>query len=93
VLLCPAMIAPEQRKSDSQNYTESMGEISAPRQRFTIPYNLNGAPSITLPAGVNFDGDPISVQCVGKPTREDHVFKVAAALEQTGVIYTTPPVL
>ncbi|HCU89079.1 MAG TPA: Asp-tRNA(Asn)/Glu-tRNA(Gln) amidotransferase GatCAB subunit A, partial [Gammaproteobacteria bacterium] len=93
VLLCPAMIAPEQRKSDAQNYTEPMGEISAPRQRFTIPYNFNGAPSITLPAGKNHNGDPISIQCIGKPTREDHVFKVAAALEKTKIIYTTPPTL
>ena len=83
VLLCPAMTMPEQRKSDVQYFAEPIGDINAPRQRFTIPYNFNGAPSITLPAGRNSNGDPISVQCVGKPAREDFVFRVAGVLERS----------
>ncbi len=93
VLLCPAMTTPEQRKSDPQYFGEPMGEINAPRQRFTIPYNFNGAPSITLPAGQNSNGEPISVQCVGKPMREDSVFKTAAALEQSNEYRTRHPPL
>lgn len=84
VLLCPAMTTPEPRKSDAQNFAEPIGNINAPRQRFTIPYNFNGAPSITLPAGQNSNGEPISVQCIGKPTREDLVIRVARALERSG---------
>jgi amidase len=81
VLLCPAMARPEQRKTDAQNFTEPMGEFNTKRQRFTIPYNFNGAPTITVPLGLNSRGAPISVQCVGKPGQEEFVFRVARAIE------------
>ncbi len=92
VLLCPAMVAPEPRKSDAQNFLEPMGQFSAKRQRFTIPYNLNGAPTITIPVGFNTNGDPISVQCVGKPGCEESTFKVARAVERglQGVVRHPP---
>lgn len=92
VLLCPAMVAPERRKSYAQNFVEPMGQFSAKRQRFTIPYNLNGAPTITIPAGLNADGDPVSVQCVGKPGCEGSIFKVARAVERSlqGVVRHPP---
>jgi amidase len=82
VLLCPAMASPEPRKSDAQFFSQTMGEFSTPRQRFTIPYNFNGAPCVTIPAGLNSRDEPISVQCVGRPGRDDLVFNAAAALEQ-----------
>ena len=93
VLLCPAMTTPEPRKTQSQNYEEVIGEMNASRQRFTIPYNFNGAPSMTLPAGLNSNGAPISLQCVGKPTREDLVFSVAGALERSDEYGFRPPAL
>lgn len=83
VLICPAMATPEQRKSDAEFFDEPMGEFNAARQRFTIPYNFNGAPSITLPVGFNTSGAPLSVQCIGKHGREDQVFAAAAAVEES----------
>jgi amidase len=83
VLLCPAMAQPEQRKTDAQNFLEPMGDFNTQRQRFTIPYNFNGAPTITVPVGLNSRGEPISVQCVGRPGQENFVFRAAYAIEQS----------
>ncbi len=82
VLVCPAMAAPELRKSDEQYYAEPMGEFNPKRQRFTIPYDFNGAPSITVPVGANSRGEPVGIQCIAKQGREDIAFRAARIVER-----------
>ena len=49
---------------------------------FTIPVNLAGLPSISMPAGLNRDNLPIGVQFIGKPFDEHSLLNVAAFYER-----------
>ncbi len=48
----------------------------------TIPFNVNGLPSLSINSGFSQDGLPIGVQIAGGAFREDTVLKVAHAYEQ-----------
>jgi aspartyl-tRNA(Asn)/glutamyl-tRNA(Gln) amidotransferase subunit A len=49
----------------------------------TIPVNLAGLPGISVPCGFDDKGLPIGLQLIGKPLREDQLFQVAYAYEQS----------
>ena len=48
---------------------------------FTAVFNLTGQPAITVPAGFDGDGLPLSVQLVGRPGAEAVLLGLAAQLE------------
>jgi aspartyl-tRNA(Asn)/glutamyl-tRNA(Gln) amidotransferase subunit A len=49
----------------------------------TIPVNLAGLPGISIPCGFDKDGMPIGLQLIGNVLREDQIFQVAYAYEQS----------
>ncbi len=49
----------------------------------TIPVNLAGLPGISVPCGFDHNGLPIGLQLIGKVLREDQLFQVAYAYEQS----------
>jgi aspartyl-tRNA(Asn)/glutamyl-tRNA(Gln) amidotransferase subunit A len=49
----------------------------------TIPVNLAGLPGLSLPCGFDSKGLPIGLQLIGKVLREDQLFQVAYAYEQS----------
>jgi aspartyl-tRNA(Asn)/glutamyl-tRNA(Gln) amidotransferase subunit A len=49
----------------------------------TIPVNLAGLPGISVPCGFDENGLPIGMQLIGKVLREDQLFQVAYAYEQS----------
>ena len=49
----------------------------------TIPVNLAGLPGLSLPCGFDANGMPIGLQIIGNVLREDQVFRVAHAYEQS----------
>lgn len=49
----------------------------------TIPVNLAGLPGISVPCGFDADGLPIGLQLIGNVLREDQIFQVAYAYEQS----------
>jgi amidase len=53
----------------------------APHQRFTVPFDYNGYPTICLPCGFNEEGLPGSLQIVGKPGSEETICRIAHAYE------------
>ncbi|GAX34111.1 Asp-tRNA(Asn)/Glu-tRNA(Gln) amidotransferase subunit GatA [Nodularia sp. NIES-3585] len=49
----------------------------------TIPVNLAGLPALSLPCGFDQQGLPIGLQLIGQVLREDQIFQVAYAYEQS----------
>ncbi|MEA5583125.1 Asp-tRNA(Asn)/Glu-tRNA(Gln) amidotransferase subunit GatA [Nodularia harveyana UHCC-0300] len=49
----------------------------------TIPVNLAGLPALSLPCGFDEQGLPIGMQLIGQVLREDQLFQVAYAYEQS----------
>jgi amidase len=56
---------------------ETMAEYLA----FTAPFNFSGHPTISLPCGMSADGLPLSLQLVGRATREVDIIATASAFE------------
>ena len=50
--------------------------------QYTRPYNISGAPAISLPCGFSESGMPIGLQLAGKPFAETTVLQAAYAYEQ-----------
>ncbi len=50
--------------------------------RFTVPFNFNGAPTLSLPCGRNQDGLPLGIQFVGKHLSEPLLIRAGYAFEQ-----------
>lgn len=58
----------------------------------TIPVNLAGLPAISIPCGFDGQGLPIGMQLISKVLREDLLFQVAHAYEQSTEWHLqTPP--
>jgi amidase len=63
-------------------------------QRFTVPFDFNGAPTISVPCGLSSDGLPLSLQLVGKHLSEPMLCRIGHAYEQaTGWHNLHPPEL
>ena len=50
--------------------------------RLTCPFNLCGAPAITVPCGFDTERHPVGLQIVGRPFDEDMVLRVAYAYQE-----------
>lgn len=83
VLVCPSMSAPPHEVTPEVLYGP-LPEDRAPKfQRFTAPFDFNGAPTLSVPCGLNQEGLPLSVQFVGKHLSEPLLCQVGYAYEQT----------
>ncbi|MGK7873492.1 MAG: Asp-tRNA(Asn)/Glu-tRNA(Gln) amidotransferase subunit GatA [Xenococcaceae cyanobacterium] len=59
----------------------------------TIPVNLAGLPGLSIPCGFDGQGLPIGMQLIGNVLREDLLFQVAYAYEQSTNWHTKKPPL
>lgn len=50
--------------------------------RFTAPFDFSGSPTITLPAGIDKTGMPLSLQLVGRHLSEDLLCRAGHAFQQ-----------
>ena len=60
---------------------------------YTVPQNVAGLPSVTVPVALDGDGLPIGVQLTGRPWSEPFLISVAVELERCGATrsHTAPP--
>jgi len=80
VLLCPVQpFAPI--KLATLGVMGERPDMIARLQRFTCPFNMIGAPSLTLPCGHDAEGMPIGFQIVGDCMRENLVIGVGIAFQ------------
>ena len=81
VLVCPSMAAPPHRVSPQMLY--GAYDARDPKfQRFTVPFDYNGAPTLSVPCGLNSEGLPLSIQFVGKHLTEPLLCRVGHAYER-----------
>ncbi len=81
VLVCPSMTTPPERVTQEALYGP-MDEEEWTWGRFTIPFDFSGAPTISLPCGLNSEGLPLSIQFVGRHLTEPTLVQVGHAYEQ-----------
>ena len=80
VLVCPSMSAPPHVVTPEMLYG-SYGARDLKFQRFTVPFDYNGAPTLSVPCGMNSEGLPLSIQFVGKHLTEPLLCRVGHAYE------------
>jgi aspartyl-tRNA(Asn)/glutamyl-tRNA(Gln) amidotransferase subunit A len=69
------------------------GEIDDPVKMylndiFTVTVNMAGLPGISVPAGLDGQGLPLSLQIIGKAFDEETLFQIAAAVEREAGSFT-----
>ena len=79
VLISPAIATPPFPVTREFHITPT---FPAWRMRFMAPFDFNGWPTITLPAGRNDEGAPLAVQFAGKPLSEPTLFRIGRAYER-----------
>ena len=82
VLACPSMTNPPGRVTPEELYGPMGARDSLVWGRFTVPFDFNGAPTLSLPCGLNSDGLPLSLQFVGKHLDEKLLCRLGHAYEQ-----------
>ena len=73
----PGLVTPEALRSSPPVVDECLSRL----QRFTVPFDYNGAPTLTLPCGMSSEGLPRSLQLTGKPHAEPLLCRLGAAYE------------
>ena len=91
VLVCPSMTTPPERVTQEALYGP-MDEEEWTWGRFTIPYDFSGSPTISLPAGLNSEGLPLSIQFIGRHLTEPLLVQVGHAYEAATQHRLQPPV-
>ena len=59
--------------------------------QYTVPFNLNGFPAISLICGFSEEGLPIGLQIAGKHLEEEKVLQIAYAYEQAAGLCNIRP--
>ena len=82
VLVCPSMSAPPHVVTPELLYGPKEDRPTK-FQRFTVPFDYNGAPTLSVPCGMNSEGLPLSIQFVGKHLTEPLLCQIGHAYERT----------
>jgi aspartyl-tRNA(Asn)/glutamyl-tRNA(Gln) amidotransferase subunit A len=61
---------------------QSVENIRAAWYPYTMPFNLNGNPAVSLPCGFDPSGMPLPIQLIARPGEDERLLRVAALLEQ-----------
>ena len=80
----PWPVTPEESYGPMDDYDPSV-------QKFTIPFDFNGTPTLSVPCGFNQNGLPLSLQFVGHPLREPLLCQVGHAYEEATEWHTRRP--
>lgn len=81
VLVCPSTAAPPHPVTPEELYGPLPKNREPKFQRFTAPFDFNGAPTLSVPCGFNSEGLPLSIQWVGKHLAEPLLCQIGHAYE------------
>ena len=91
VLACPSMPEPPRPVTPEQLYGPRPKAREPLRQRFTVPFDYNGAPTLSVPCGFSSEGLPLSLQLAGNPMSEPLLCQVGHAYESATDWHTIRP--
>ena len=93
VFACPSMPEPPVQINPNWLYGPIGDDgLDMSLLRFTAPFDFSGAPTISLPCGLNNEGLPLSLQFVGKHLQEPLLCRIGHTYEQvTDWHKATPP--
>ena len=80
-MICPTIIRFPHDVDDSVHYGPMDSLRGTSFQRFTVPFDYNGYPTVSVPCGFGSQGMPASLQIVGKPFSEELICKIAYSYE------------
>ncbi|NEU76341.1 Asp-tRNA(Asn)/Glu-tRNA(Gln) amidotransferase subunit GatA [Hassallia byssoidea VB512170] len=89
VLVCPT--APSTAFKAAEKTTDPLSMYLV--DLMTIPVNLAGLPGLSVPCGFDNNGLPIGLQLISNVLREDQLFQVAYAYEQSTNWHLNKPTL
>ena len=94
VLVCPTMATDGYRAGEAYLDGMDIGEGSVVHHilgAMTLPFNIQSrCPVVSVPSGLAANGVPTGVQVVARPYDDITAFRVAGAVEATGVGFTHP---
>ncbi len=82
MLACPAMAALPHRVTEQMMYEDTPGNFDPARMVFTALWDMNRAPTLTLPNGWSDQGLPMALQLVGGLGSEAALCRAGYAWEQ-----------
>ena len=91
VLACPSTITPAYPVTPERLYGPLDENRGTAFQRFTVPYDFNGAPTLSVPCGLSSDRLPLSLQFVGKHLSEPLLCRIGNTYEQATEWHTLHP--
>ena len=89
LLLLPTTASAAPRVGDRSNEMD----VVQPSAHFTVPYDLTGNPTLSLPCGFSTAGLPLSFQLVGRHLDEALLCRAGCAYEQSTPWHTRHPQL
>lgn len=73
--------------------TPARNAFAGPSFNLTKPWNLNGFPALSVPAGLDHRSLPVGLQLAGLPLEEARILAIAAALDEDIRFFTKAPPL
>ena len=91
VIACPSTIEAAHPITMEQMYGPIDKNRDPSYQRFTVPYDYNGYPTLSVPCGLNSEGLPLSLQFVGHPLSEALLCRMGHAYESATTWFLMHP--
>jgi amidase len=93
VIACPSMIGPAHEITLEQMYGPLDPNRNFRSMRFTVPYDYNGFPTLSVPCGFSNVGLPLSIQFVGRPLSEALLCRIGQTYENVTEWHSMHPVI
>jgi amidase len=93
ILLVPAAPGPTPSCEELDALQGDAAALMDRISRYTMPFNVSGSPTLSLPCGVDRNGLPLGLQLVGPHLSEALLCRAGHAFQQATDFHTAHPVL
>jgi amidase len=93
ILLVPAAPGPTPSCDELDALQDDAGALMDRIARYTMPFNVSGSPTLSVPCGFDRNGLPLGLQLVGPHLSEAVLCRAGHAFQQATDFHTAHPVL